>query len=379
MDSMQDDVPIKRPPEDEEPFDPSRAPPKRQTIAIPATNGQSEPSIAPSSEATDHQLMGKTPGELVTIILAMRSSHEQQLAELQNQYSVVSRQLEHLTSSLNGYFASQISALQSVQQKVASVSTPEQARAFSSTTYKVPNAANGIPAQIPSNPPFSAVRQTPVPSFVPISPSTPIVNGLSSTPNARSSRLETPSVVAFTPIKTPTGASVEPRDKKDLKITPSPNASQPPTVEVSHLETAWEAWEEFRYGRNGNPSLETLDAVWGPRWRQDFKLREFYKRRKAIADKIKQYMADGIDEQSAVRALDTQRGKRKLNWLSLRILDERKAQKEQYKEARKAALANKEALMRGASPAVAADPHPSPPQTQPSQQMQQTQQTQQTL
>lgn len=116
MDAMQDDVPIKRPPEDEEPFDPSRAPPKRQTLAIPATNGQSEPSIAHSSEATDHQLMGKTPGELVTIILAMRSSHEQQLADLQNQYSVVSRQLEHLTSSLNGYFASQISALQSVQQ-----------------------------------------------------------------------------------------------------------------------------------------------------------------------------------------------------------------------------------------------------------------------
>jgi hypothetical protein len=151
-------------------------------------------------------------------------------------------------------------------------------------------------------------------------------------------------VAAFTPSRTAASASVEPRDKKELKVTQSGTPNQPPTVEMSHLETVWEAWEEFRYGRNGNPSLETLDAIWGPRWRQDFKLREFYKRRKAIADRIKQYMADGIDEQSAVRALDTQRGKRKLNWLSLRILDERKAQKEQYKEAQKAALVNKAAL-----------------------------------
>lgn len=110
------DVPIKRPPEDEEPFDPSRAPPKRQTMENPVANGQSAPFIAPPSAATDHQLFGKTPGELITIILTMRSSHEQQLAELQNRYAAVSRQLEQLTQTLNGHFASQISALQSVQQ-----------------------------------------------------------------------------------------------------------------------------------------------------------------------------------------------------------------------------------------------------------------------
>lgn len=194
---------------------------------------------------------------------------------------------------------------------------------------------------------------------------TPTANNLGTTPTPRSARFETPSVASFTPSRTATSASVEPQDKKDLKITQSDIPNQPPTVEVSHLDTAWEAWEEFRYGRNGNPSLETLDAIWGPRWRQDFKLREFYKRRKAIADKIKQYMADGIDEQSAVRALDTQRGKRKLNWLSLRILDERKAQKEQYKEAQKAALVNKAALQNlGTAPAAAADANVSHAQTQ---------------
>lgn len=202
--------------------------------------------------------------------------------------------------------------------------------------------------------------------IVPAPPSTPITNNLRATPTPRSTRFETPSAAAFTPSQTPTSAaSVEPQDKKDLKITQSDIPNQPPTVEASHLDTAWEAWEEFRYGRNGNPSLETLDAIWGPRWRQEFKLREFYKRRKAIADKIKQYMADGIDEQSAVRALDTQRGKRKLNWLSLRILDERKAQKEQYKEAQKAALVNKAALQNyGTVPAPAAGPNGSPSQTQ---------------
>lgn len=245
-------------------------------------------------------------------------------------------------------------------KSVASISDFDQTRSFSSTAPKATNAASRTPAQITSNPFLPDSRQTPVPPFVPSAPTTPVANGLTTTPTPRSSRFETPSAVAFNPSQIPTKASAEPQDKKDLKITPSPNANEPPTVEVSYLETAWEAWEEFRYGRNGNPSLETLDAIWGPRWRQDFKLREFYKRRKAIADKIKQYMADGIDEQSAVKAMDTQRGKRKLNWLSLRILDERKAQKEQYKEARKAALANKAALQSsGAVPAAVPGPPPS--------------------
>lgn len=359
------DVPIKRPPEDEEPFDPSRAPPKRQTMQTPLANGQNGPLNAPSSEAVDHQLIGKTPGELITIILSMRSSHDQQITELQNRYDAVSHQLEQLTRTLNGHFASQIAALQSVQQSVASVSVSGQARTFPSTVAAAPNASKSGLVLPPTNPSFSAARQAPVPSIVAGPPSTPTSNNLRATLTPSSARFETPSAAAFTPSRTAVSASVEPQDKKDLKITQSDTPNQPPTVEVSHLDTAWEAWEEFRYGRNGNPSLETLDAIWGPRWRQDFKLREFYKRRKAIADKIKQYMADGIDEQSAVRALDTQRGKRKVNWLSLRILDERKAQKEQYKEAQKAALVNKAALDNfGTAPAAAAGANMSPPQTQ---------------
>jgi hypothetical protein len=350
-----------------------------------AANGQNNPFNNPSTEGMDHRLIGMTPGELITIILSMRSSHEQQVSELQNRYEAASRQLEQLTHTLNGHFASQIAALQSVQQvglfgirgilakltkcdrsqSVASISASEQTRSLSSTIAAVPNATNGGLALPPTNPSFSAPRQTPVPPIVAAPPSTPTANNLRTTSTPRSARFETPSVAAFTPSRTATSASVEPQDKKDLKITQSDTPNQPPTVEASHLDTAWEAWEEFRYGRNGNPSLETLDAIWGPRWRQDFKLREFYKRRKAIADKIKQYMADGIDEQSAVRALDTQRGKRKLNWLSLRILDERKAQKEQYKEAQKAALVNKAALQNlGNAPAAAAGANMSPPQTQ---------------
>ncbi|POS72255.1 hypothetical protein DHEL01_v209356 [Diaporthe helianthi] len=354
------DVPIKRPPEDEEPFDPSRAPPKRQTMQPPLANGQNGSFNNPSSGAIDHQLVGKTPGELIRMIQSMRSSHDQQITELQNRYEVVSRQLEQLTHILNGHFASQISALQSVQQSVASISASEQATSFSST-----DAAAPIP---PTNLAFSAARQASVPSIMAGPPSTPTANNLRATPTPHSARFETPSVATFTPPRAAISASIEPQDKKDLKITQSDTPNQPPTVEISHLDTASEAWEEFRYGRNGNPSLETLDAIWGPSWRQDFKLREFYKRRKAIADKIKQYMADGIDEHSAVRELDTQRGKRKLNWLSLRILDERKAQKEQYKEAQKAALVNKAALdnrdNRGTAPAAAVGANMSPPQTQ---------------
>jgi hypothetical protein len=110
------DVRIKRPPEDEDPFDPSRAPPKRQAMQPPLANGQNNQFFPSSSGSIDHQLIGKTPGELITIILSMRSSHEREMSELQNRYEAVSHQLQQLTHVLNGHFASQIAALQSVQQ-----------------------------------------------------------------------------------------------------------------------------------------------------------------------------------------------------------------------------------------------------------------------
>lgn len=105
-----------------------------------------------------------------------------------------------------------------------------------------------------------------------------------------------------------------------------------------------EVWQEYCYGRNGNTPLEQLEIIWGARWRKDQKLRDWYGRRKAICDKIRQYIADGIDEQTAVTEVEVMRRGRTLNWLSRILLEDRKAMKKQWKEAQSAAKAAKAAM-----------------------------------
>lgn len=133
-------------------------------------------------------------------------------------------------------------------------------------------------------------------------------------------------------------------NRTELTITPSALPNEPPTVVPSHMDTVAEAWEEFRYGRAGNMSVEKLDTLWGPRWRQEPKLRIWYQRRKAIADRIKLYMADGIREQDAVMELDKIRRGRTLNWISRMLLDDRRETRKQRKAVAQAATAAREAL-----------------------------------
>lgn len=91
-------------------------------------------------------------------------------------------------------------------------------------------------------------------------------------------------------------------------------------------------------------SLEKLDALWGPRWRQDTRLRVWYQRRRAIADRIKLYIADGISEQDAVMEIEKMRRGRTLNWVSRILLDDRRETRKQRKVAAQAAIAAREAL-----------------------------------
>lgn len=124
-----DNVPIKRPPEDdeEELYELHMAPNKRQAVEDPAyleypaypaylANDKQPASSRSSSDVTVQGLRDKAPGELVSIILQMQSSHEQVVAELRSRYVIVSRQLDKLTNILNNHFTSQLTAIQSVQQ-----------------------------------------------------------------------------------------------------------------------------------------------------------------------------------------------------------------------------------------------------------------------
>lgn len=108
------DVAIKRPPEDEEPFDLHRSPPKRQAVETTSDYRQAFVSHGPA-EASGSQFYGKTPEELISIIHELQVSHAQQVADLRNQYTVVSQQLDQLKGLLNTHLHSQMTAIQYVQ------------------------------------------------------------------------------------------------------------------------------------------------------------------------------------------------------------------------------------------------------------------------
>ncbi|KUI69339.1 Protein MSN1 [Cytospora mali] len=294
------------------------------------------PSSRAPSEATVQGLKDKTAGELVSTILQMQSSHEQQVADLQRQLAVISRQMEQLTSILNAHFTSQIAAIRSVQQDIVSISPQQQASRPSRLTDGT-NGAHALP-----HPYVSASSQPPasVPLLLPGLVATPEPRGGVATPTPSQDRFETP----FNPSQTPTSPDNS-LGKTELDITFSSDPNQPPTVKPSRLDTVAEVWEEYRYGRNGNLSVESLEARWGPRWRRDYEVLKWFRRVKIITDKIKQYVADGIDEQTAVNELQAMRQNRSLKWLSRELEDDRRLTKKQWKAARVAAIANKQAML----------------------------------
>lgn len=144
-----------------------------------------------------------------------------------------------------------------------------------------------------------------------------------------------------------------------LPAVTQPTGDGPPTVECTAFNTVKEIWQEYRYGIPEQPAaIETLDATWGPRWRPEAKIRTWYSRRKLIYDKVKELMADGIDEATAVREVEAMRRGRTINWLMRLLQEDRKETRASWKAA--AAAATAAAQVVHARPSQDA-PSPAPP------------------
>jgi hypothetical protein len=85
-----------------------------------------------------------------------------------------------------------------------------------------------------------------------------------------------------------------------------------------------EVWKEYREGLEGQPAIEQLDANWGSRWRPEPRGRTWYSRRKVIWDKIKEHIAEGMDEADAVKEVEKLRDGGTINKLIRLLQDERK-------------------------------------------------------
>ncbi|KAI0469179.1 transcriptional activator of glycolytic enzymes-domain-containing protein [Xylaria cf. heliscus] len=250
-------------------------------IEVPASSQpqplfQQTPAMmpAPAVPLTEDQLHGRTPEQLIVTILQLQSQHQQVVAQINAQYESISQQLNDLRGSLIASHQAAASALSAREQPLRSIVPPPPA--------PLQQTAVPPPPRPPTQTPTRATPRVP-----PASPSHHIV----------------------------------PRSSVS---TSTPTAAGPPQYEYRTVGTVEEVWREYREGMDGQPAIEKLDATWGSRWRPEPRGRTWYSRRKVIWDKIKEHMAEGMDEDAAVQEVERLRDGGTINKLIRMLQDERK-------------------------------------------------------
>ncbi|KAI0843846.1 transcriptional activator of glycolytic enzymes-domain-containing protein [Daldinia vernicosa] len=241
-----------------------------------ATQFYHQPQAAMSLPAmvTEEQLLGRTPEQLIATILQIQMQHQQYVAHISAQFDAISQQLNDLRGSLVASHQAAASALSSRDSSVRPIIPPPPPQ-LSAASY-------------PRGPPIS---------------------------------MQTPSRPARPPPTSPSTSSqaVQPRPAAQ-----TPGSAVPPQYKYGTVGTVEEVWKEYREGMDGQPAIEELDAAWGSRWRPEPRGRTWYSRRKVIWDKIKEYMAEGLDEDEAVREVERLRDGNTINKLIRMLQDERK-------------------------------------------------------
>ncbi|KAI0477133.1 transcriptional activator of glycolytic enzymes-domain-containing protein [Xylariaceae sp. FL0804] len=230
------------------------------------------PILMPAA-VTEDQLQGKTPEQLIATILQIQLQHQQYVAQINSQYENITQQLNELRGSLLASHQAAASALSSRDPSLRPIAQP---------------AAPPLQTAVP--PPRQPNVQTPTRPSVRAPPASP-------------------------------GQSFVPRPHAP---TPQSAPSGPPQYDYRTVATVDEVWREYREGMDGQPAIEALDAQWGSRWRPEPRGRTWYSRRKVIWDKIKEYIADGMDEDEAVREVERLRDGGTINKLIRMLQDERK-------------------------------------------------------
>lgn len=237
---------------------------------------------------TEDQLIGRTPEQLIATILQIQAHHQQYAATISSQYESIAQQLSDMRASLASLFNGQ--ALQ-----------------FQATASQFQGTSQGYsePRSRPIAPPAPMIPQQ--------SPSAPRLS--SSHPGAaRSAR----------PPQSPQSSHTDARLLPKQPNLQTPQTPGPPAYEYRTVGTVEEVWKEYREGIDGQPAVEELDATWGSRWRPEPRGRTWYSRRKVIWDKIKEYLAEGMEEDEAVREVEKLRDGGTINKLIRMLQDERK-------------------------------------------------------
>jgi hypothetical protein len=116
----------------------------------------------------------------------------------------------------------------------------------------------------------------------------------------------------------------------------APNPVQNPVVEMSQagnlpldpsiyqmsrtIQTVRELWDEWYSGLDGNPSIQSLEATYGCRWRPGNKERVFFSRRKVIINEIHSRASSGMSLSAAVEEVELVRRKAQCTLYQLQAL-----------------------------------------------------------
>ncbi|KAK8053221.1 hypothetical protein PG996_012522 [Apiospora saccharicola] len=244
---------------------------------------------------TEDQLLGRPPEQLMATILQIQNQHQQYVASISAQYESITHQLNELRSSLAAFYNGQASAHQAAIAHLQS-SPPNP---FGGDHPRMPRAPVApAPHPIASQPPQPPQASPPRPP-----------------PSMR-------------PTRPPPQSPLQPHS--DARLLPKQSTAQapqtpgPPAYDYRTVGTVEEVWKEYREGMDGQPAIEELDSTWGSRWRPEPRGRTWYSRRKVIWDKIKDFIAEGMEEDEAVKEVEKLRDGGTINKLIRSLQEERK-------------------------------------------------------
>ncbi|KAK8097208.1 hypothetical protein PG999_013152 [Apiospora kogelbergensis] len=243
---------------------------------------------------TEDQLAGRTPEQLMATILQIQNQHQQYFASVSAQYESITHQLNELRSSLAAFYNGQSAAHQA---------------AIAHLQSSPPNPFGGDHTRLPRAPAAPAPQA--------IAPQAP-----------QSSPPRPPASMANRPTRPPPQSPLQ--QHSDARLLPKQSSAQPPQTpgppayDYRTVGTVEEVWKEYREGMDGQPAIEELDLTWGSRWRPEPRGRTWYSRRKVIWDKIKDFIAEGMEEDEAVKEVEKLRDGGTINKLIRMLQEERK-------------------------------------------------------
>ncbi|KAH6645143.1 transcriptional activator of glycolytic enzymes-domain-containing protein [Truncatella angustata] len=232
----------------------------------------------PPMMVTEDQLVGRTPDQLIGTILQIQAQHQQYVATISAQYNGLSAQYNNITQQLDD---------------MKQLQGSPQGYMDSRTSRPVAPPVTTLPQQSPTGPPRLPASQ----------------------PTTRPTR---------PPPQSPQSSHMDARLLPKQPHLQPPQTPGPPAYDYRTVGTVEEVWKEYRHGIDGQPAVEQLDADWGSRWRPEPRGRTWYSRRKVIWDKIKEYMADNMPEDEAVKEVEKLRDGGTINKLIRMLQDERK-------------------------------------------------------